>query len=183
MSVSVGCCWDLKPANLGRGGVGAVAVAAGVSRSTVTGAFAELDRPSDLPEGRSRRAGGGRKRAAEKDPGLPAALEALVDPQTRGDPESPLRWTCKSDRQLATMLTGQGHPVSERTVARLLHEAGLQLAGQRQDHRGQSAPGSQRAVRAHQREVRRYMRAGDPVISRGHQEEGTRRRPCQERRP
>lgn len=85
---------------LGRGGVSAVARASGVSSPTVDKAVAELDEPV-APSGRVRRPGGGRKRLTERDPGLVAALEALVDPATRGDPESPLRWTSKSTRQLA----------------------------------------------------------------------------------
>ena len=112
---------------LGWGGVSAVARAAGVSRTTVTLAVADVEAPPELPEGRSRRAGGGRKRALEKDPALAAALDALVDPATRGDPESPLRWTCRSTRMLAAALTAAGHPVSERTVAALLAQDGFSL--------------------------------------------------------
>ena len=81
---------------LGWGGIAAVARAAGVARSTVTIAVAELDAPPQVEPGRSRRAGGGRKAVVDNDPGLAQALDALVDPVTRGDPESPLRWTCKS---------------------------------------------------------------------------------------
>ncbi len=150
---------------LGRGGVVAVAVAAGVSRSTVTSAVAELDLPSDLPEGRSRRAGGGRKAAAVKDPGLPAALEALVDPETRGDLESPLRWTCKSTRQLARTLTAQGHPVSERTVAALLHQAGYSLQANAKTTEGKQHPDRDAQFGHINTMVRRYLKTGDPVIS------------------
>ena len=150
---------------LGRGGVVAVAGAAGVSRSTVTNAVAELDLGTKLPEGRSRRAGGGRKGAADKDPGLPAALDALVDPETRGDPESPLRWTCKSTRQLATTLTAQGHPVSDRTVARLLHEAGYSLQANAKTAEGKQHPDRDAQFGHINTMVRRYLKTGDPVIS------------------
>ena len=143
----------------------AVAVAAGVSRSTVTNALAELDLPSDLPEGRSRRAGGGRKAAAVKDPGLPAALETLVDPETRGDPESPLRWTCKSTRQLSRTLTAQGHPVSERTVAALLHQAGYSLQANAKTTEGKQHPDRDAQFGRINMMVRRYLKTGDPVVS------------------
>ena len=88
---------------------------------------------------RVRRPGGGRRPVTETDPGLLAALESLVEPVTRGDPESPLRWTCKSTRRLAEELTRQGHPVGPRTVAALLHDGRVQPAGQPQDPRRASA--------------------------------------------
>src|SRR6266545_5602982 len=110
---------------LGRGGITAIAKATGTSRQTVHTALAELDDPGGvgrLPAGRIRRPGGGRKPLTRTDPGLLAALDALVDPDTRGDPQSPLRWTCKSTAQLAGALTAQGHPVSDDTVGRLLKQ-------------------------------------------------------------
>ena len=105
---------------LGWGGVTRVARAAGVTRPTIHAALHELDQPAPPPT-RVRRAGGGRKRQRDHDPTLLADLEALIDPQTRGDPMSPLRWTCKSTRQLAAALQTQGHAVSHHMVARLLH--------------------------------------------------------------
>ena len=150
---------------LGWGGVSAVARAAGVSRSTVTIAVAELDRPPLAGEGRSRRPGAGRKPATVKDPGLAAALDALVDPVTRGDPESPLRWTCKSTRQLAAALTGAGHPVSERTVAGLLHDAGYSLQANAKTTEGKHHPDRDGQFAHINDTVRRYRRSGDPVIS------------------
>ena len=150
---------------LGWGGVSAVARVAGVARSTVTIAVAELDKPPAVAEGRSRRPGGGRKPAAVKDPELVSALDALVDPVTRGDPESPLRWTCKSTRQLATTLTAQGHPVSERTVAGLLQDAGYSLQANAKTTEGKQHP-DRDAQFAHINDtVRRYRKSGDPVIS------------------
>src|SRR6266511_1816233 len=104
---------------LGRGGIAAVARAAGMARSTVELGTAEIDQGA-VPAGRVRRSGAGRPKATERDPGLLAALDALVEPTARGDPESPLRWTCKSTRKLADELAAQGHPVSAKTVARLL---------------------------------------------------------------
>ena len=115
---------------LGRGGVSVVARAAGVSRPTVHKALVELAGPPVLmTPARSRRAGGGRKRAVEVDPGLKDALEALVDPDSRGDPESPLRWTVKSTRQLAEALRVSGHSVSHVVVAEILHSLHYSLQG------------------------------------------------------
>src|ERR1035437_3621539 len=125
---------------LGWGGVSSVARVAGVARSTVTVAVAELEVPTRVPEGRSRRVGGGRKSSVEKDPGLVGALDALVDPGTRGDPESPLRWTCKSTRQLARTLTAAGHPVSDRTTASLLHQGGYSLQANAKTTEGAQHP-------------------------------------------
>jgi len=111
---------------LGHGGITRVARAAHVSRTTVHAALAELDQAA--PEGeRSRRGGGGRTSRQEADPTLLGDLEALIEPGTRGDPLSPLRWTCKSTRQLAGALRAQGHRVSHQTVARLLHQLDAQF--------------------------------------------------------
>ena len=150
---------------LGWGGVSAVARAAGVSRSTVTVAVAEMQVSTAVAEGRSRRAGGGRKSAAVKDPGLVAALDALVDPATRGDPESPLRWTCKSTRQLAAALSAAGHPVSERTTAALLHQAGYSLQANAKTTEGRQHPDRDGQFAHINDTVRRYLKTGDPVIS------------------
>jgi hypothetical protein len=150
---------------LGWGGVSAVARVAGVARSTVTIAVADLETPPVVAEGRSRRPGGGRKSAAAKDPGLVSGLDALVDPVTRGDPESPLRWTCKSTRQLATALTAQGHPVSERTVAGLLHDAGYSLQANAKTTEGRQHPDRDGQFPHINDTVRRFRRSGDPVIS------------------
>lgn len=113
---------------LGAGGAAAVAAAVGVAADTVRRGRAELNDLAAAPVGRSRKPGGGRKRAEAHDPQLLAALEALIDPDTRGDPESPLRWTTKSLRTLAKALREQGHQVSEFVVRRLLkHELGYSL--------------------------------------------------------
>jgi hypothetical protein len=113
---------------LGHGGVAVVARAAGVSRVTVTGGVRELE-AGDEPLGRTRRSGGGRKSVTKTDPGVRAALLALVEPESRGDPESPLRWTTKSLRHLADELAGAGHQVSAPTVAGLLREENFSLQG------------------------------------------------------
>jgi Rhodopirellula transposase DDE domain len=113
---------------LGHGGVAAVARAAGVSRVTVSAGASELEAVSE-PPGRARRPGGGRRRAADADPGLVPALLALVEPEERGDPMSPLRWTIKSTRNLADELTRQGHKVSADTAGNLLRAEGFSLQG------------------------------------------------------
>ena len=150
---------------LGWGGVSSVARVAGVARSTVTVAVAELEVPTRVPEGRSRRVGGGRKSSVEKDPGLVGALDALVDPGTRGDPESPLRWTCKSTRQLARTLTAAGHPVSDRTTASLLHQAGYSLQANAKTTEGAQHPDRNGQFAHINDTVAGYLQAGDPVIS------------------
>src|SRR5579883_1460276 len=111
---------------LGRGGVTMVSAATGISRRAIHLGLRELREPP-LPGRRVRREGGGRKRLVEHDPALAEDLERLIEPLTRGDPQSPLRWTCKSTRQLAAELRQQGHHVSHMAVARLLHELGYSL--------------------------------------------------------
>ena len=113
---------------LGHGGIKVVAAAAEVSAVTVLRGVAELEGGGE-PLSRARRPGGGRKRVADTDPALKAALLALVDPESRGDPQSPLRWTTKSTRHLAAALTAAGHQVSAPTVAALLKEESFSLQG------------------------------------------------------
>jgi hypothetical protein len=148
---------------LGRGGISAVARAAGMSRPTVAKAVAELDQPP--PAGRIRRPGGGRRRLTDNDPGLVAALEALVDPETRGDPESPLRWTCKSTRQLADALCAVGHQISYHTVGELLHGLGYSLQANVKTREGASHPDRDAQFRYLSGQVSVYLGAGDPVVS------------------
>ena len=113
---------------LGHGGIAAVVAATGLARNTVVKGLQELEAgPTTLLENerqRSRQPGGGRKRLAETDKGLLADLDAMVEPSTRGDPQSPLRWTCKSTRQLSVALRGKGHAVSPQSVATLLAAQG-----------------------------------------------------------
>jgi len=114
--------------DLGWGGVSTVAAATGLARNTIAVGIRDLGQRRTYPDepvvARVRTSGGGRKRVTEIDPGLQAALNALVDPVTRGHPESPLRWTCKSTTKLAEELQRQHHPVTDRTVATLLKMAG-----------------------------------------------------------
>src|SRR5260370_20684344 len=116
---------------IGYGGVSVVARATGVSRRAITEGMKELKKPKShkvrLEEARIRRRGAGRKRTVDKDPSLLEDLDRLVDPLTRGDPESPLRWTCKSVRRLAEELQREGHAVSYQTVAELLHAMNYSL--------------------------------------------------------
>lgn len=153
---------------LGRGGVTAVARATGMSRTTITAGKRELELPTKQREQnalRVRRPGGGRRPLAETDPELLAALEALVEPVTRGDPESPLRWTCKSTSKLAAELTRQKHPVSDRTVATLLKQAGYSLQANRKAREGASHPDRNAQFEYLNESVQRFHRRGQPAIS------------------
>src|SRR5437588_772939 len=149
---------------LGHGGIRLVARAAAVREATVALGVTELD-SGEEPLGRARRPGGGRKRVAEADPGLRPALLALVDPGTRGDPMSPLRWTAKSTRNLAAELTQQGHRVSADTVGDLLREEGFSLQGNAKTIEGRRHPDRDAQFRYVAARAREHMDAGDPVIS------------------
>src|SRR5437588_13099645 len=128
-----------EAAAIGRGGIARVSRATGVSRRAITSGLDELKAP-DSGVGRIRRPGGGRKRTVENDATLRADLERLIDPVTRGDPESPLRWTCKSVRKLAGELQAVGHRVSHRLVADLLHDLGYSLQANRKSLEGGDHP-------------------------------------------
>jgi len=155
---------------IGYGGVSAVARATGVSRRAIAEGIKELSQQKVSREGRSwqsriRRKGAGRKRTVDKDPALLEDLDRLVDPVTRGDPESPLRWTCKSVRKLAEELQQEGHAVSYQTVAEMLHELDYSLQANQK-----TLEGSQHADRDQQfeyinRKAQRYLKQGEPVIS------------------
>src|SRR5919198_4103072 len=149
---------------LGRGGIAAVARASGMARSTVELGTAEIDQGA-VPAGRVRRSGAGRSKATDRDPGLLQALDALVEPTARGDPESPLRWTCKSTRNLADELTAQGHPVSAKTVARLLAGMGYSLQAPPQQGGGAPHPARDGQLRYVNEQAREHLAAGQPVIS------------------
>jgi Rhodopirellula transposase DDE domain len=151
---------------LGHGGVRAVARVAGVSESTVREGVFELEEGRDpFPDGRARRDGGGRKSAEELDAGLVPALLALVEPDERGDPQSPLRWTTKSLRHLATELTRQGHPVSAPTAGRLLRAAGFSLQANAKTLEGAQHPDRDAQFRYINEQVKDHQAAGEPVIS------------------
>ncbi len=150
----------------GRGGISQVAEASGVSWPTVQKSVRELEQPEPaLPPDRSRRAGGGRKPVELKDPGLMEALDALVDPDSRGDPESPLRWTVKSTRQLADALRAQGHPVSHRVVGELLHSMGYSLQLNRKTIEGAQHPDRTAQFNYLHDQIEHYLKAGQPVVS------------------
>ncbi len=134
-----------------------------MSANTVRKGRTELDQGAASV--RVRAPGGGRKRAAEKDPGLLAALDDLVDPETRGDPESPLRWTTKSTRTLADTLTAQGHPVSHVRVGELLHALGYSLQANAKVVEGKQHPDRDAQFRHINATVRRFFKTGDPVVS------------------
>jgi transposase len=151
---------------LGHGGIRAVAEAAGVSATTVRRGVAELESGGDsLPVGRARRAGGGRRRADDQDPELAAALLGLVEPDERGDPMSPLRWTTKSLRHLAEQLARQGHRVSAPTVGRLLRENGFSLQGTAKTLEGAQHPDRDAQFTYINEQVKAHQAAGEPVIS------------------
>ncbi len=127
--------------NIGYGGVSLVSRACGLSRVTITKGVKEL-RQKPLHGERVRRKGAGRPKLVTYDPELPRLLESLVEPLTLGDPESPLRWTCKSTRALALELTARRHPISHEKVAQLLRDMDYSLQGNRkteegEDHQGQ----------------------------------------------
>ena len=156
---------------LGRGGTIAVTKATGILGKRILAGRRDLqvlqsDPPTEPPHAqRLRRAGAGRKPLKEKDPGLVSALEALIDPVTRGDPESPLRWTCKSTRKLAKELTAQGHPVSARKVAQLLAELDYSLQANRKTREGTQHPHRNAQFEYIARRAKEFHAEGQPVIS------------------
>src|ERR1019366_542489 len=149
---------------LGRGGIGGVARLAVVHPDAVGRGARELERGIE-PDGRVRRAGAGRPAATRTDPGLVTAVRALVDPQTRGDPESPLRWTTKSTANLADALTAAGHRVSPDTVGRLLKADGFSLQGNAKTVEGAQHPDRDGQFRHINELVSAFQGAGEPVIS------------------
>jgi transposase len=149
---------------LGHGGIRAVARAAGVSETTVRKGVDELE-AGEEPLGRVRRPGGGRKRAADVDPRLRPALLTLVEPDVRGDPMSPPRWTTKSTRNLAAELTRQGHKVSADTVGDLLRKEGFSPQANAKTIEGKQHPDRDAQFRCINDQAKDHMGAGDPVIS------------------
>jgi hypothetical protein len=149
---------------LGHGGIRLVAAAAGAAEVTVSAGARELE-SGEEPLGRARRPGGGRKPLPGTDPGLVPALLALVEPEERGDPESPLRWTGKSVRALAGELTRQGHKVSADTVHKLLKAEGFSLQGNAKTIEGAQHPDRDGQFRYISEQARAHLASGDPVIS------------------
>ena len=150
---------------LGYGGVSTVHRACGLSRKAIAKGVGEIEAGAAPLAGRIRRPGAGRKNLTETDPALLAALDGLIDGGTRGDPESPLRWICKSTRTLAAELSHQQHPVSYVRVAQLLHEQNYSLQGNRKLEEGEDHPDRDAQFRHINRCVKRALAAGEPVIS------------------
>lgn len=149
---------------LGRGGIEAVARAAGVSRRVVRVGRQEVEGPLE-PTQRVRRPGGGRKPLPETDPTLLADLESLVDPDTRGDPSSPLRWTCKSTRRLAAALSERGHRISASGVRRLLRQLGYRMQANAKTREGKQHPDRDAQFHYLNEQVREHIGEGAPVLS------------------
>jgi len=156
---------------LGRGGIAAVVVATGISKSRIRAGIADLEEhriaPSTSParSQRVRRPGAGRPPLLEKDPTLLDDLDHLIEPVTRGDPESPLRWTCKSKDKLAAELNALGHKVSASKVGRLLHDLGYSLQVVRKTREGDQSPDRNAQFEHINRTAKKFIAKGQPVVS------------------
>jgi len=150
---------------LGSGGARIVFEATGVAQDVIRRGRDELDDPEPFAVGQSRGSGGGRKRAEVLDPGLAESLDALVEPETRGDPMNPLRWTTKSLSHLVGGLTRLGHQCTENVVARILHEAGYSLQGNAKTMEGKQHPDRDAQFRYLNEQVKAALAAGEPVVS------------------
>jgi len=151
--------------SLGRGGISLVARALEMSHDRISRGIQDLKSETKLSPDRIRRPGGGRKKQLESDPALKEDLERLISPYTRGDPESPLRWTCKSVRKLAAELNRQGHSVSHSTVATLLREMNYSLQANRKTTEGKQHPDRNAQFEYINQRVRARQKRGQPVIS------------------
>jgi hypothetical protein len=160
-------CWAATEAQaLGYGGISIVAEALGIARGTLHAGLAEVqERETAIVPQRVRRCGGGRQPLTEKDPMVMEALNDLVEPTTRGDPESPLRWTCKSTTRLAQELESAGHPISQRSVCTLLHAQHYSLQANRKTREGSSHPDRDAQFQYINAHVKQFQRAKQPVIS------------------
>lgn len=160
-------CWAATEAQaLGYGGISIVAEALGIARGTIHAGLAEVqERETAIVPQRVRRCGGGRQPLTEKDPMVMEALNDLVEPTTRGDPESPLRWTCKSTTRLAQELERAGHPISQRSVCTLLHAQHYSLQANRKTREGSSHPDRDAQFQYINAHVKQFQRAKQPVIS------------------
>ena len=151
--------------SLGRGGIAQVSRACGLSRQAIGHGIAEVKAATPLPAGRIRRAGAGRKKIEVRDPTLVKAIESLIEDQTRGDPESPLRWICKSTRSIAAALARKKHPVSHTKVAQLLHEQQYSLQGNRKTEEGADHIDRDAQFQHINSAVRKQLAKAGPVIS------------------
>lgn len=150
---------------IGYGGVSLVARNTGISRRAITAALREIDTRATPPPGRVRNPGAGRKSALERYPDLPNAVERLVEPLTRGDPESPLRWTCKSTRRISGELKKQGTVVSSRVVRRVLHDLRYRLQANRKTMEGKQHPDRNAQFEYINDRTTSALADGQPVIS------------------
>jgi transposase len=150
---------------IGWGGISIVSRATGLSRKAISQGIKELQGEERANEGRIRRKGGGRKTTVSKDPRLKEELDLLVEPVTRGDPESPLRWTSKSVRKLAKELTQQGHQVSHQLVSELLHALGYSLQANRKTHEGGGHQDRDAQFEHINAQAKAFLAAEEPVIS------------------
>jgi transposase len=150
---------------LGWGGISAVSRATGLSRKAISHGIQELQEEDGVAEGRIRRIGGGRKKTVSKDASLQEDLERLVEPVTRGDPESPLRWTCKSVRKLAEELRMLGHQVSHELVSQVLHELGYSLQANRKTREGGTHQDRDAQFAHLNAQAEAFLAAGEPVVS------------------
>jgi len=150
--------------SLGYGGISKVSRACGLSRKAIAQGMHEICDRNTMP-GRIRRSGAGRKKITARDPDILASLEYLIEPETRGDPESPLRWICKSTRALAAQLTRKKHPVSHEKVAQLLREQNYSLQSNRKTEEGADHPDRDAQFRHINAEVKQALASGIPVIS------------------
>lgn len=151
--------------SLGWGGVAAVSEATGLAESTIRRGLRELETNDPLPEGAQRKSGGGRKQAEACDPRLIDTLNKLVEPSTLGDPQSPLRWTTKSTRSLATELTKQGHAVGPTTVRKLLRGLGYSLQANRKTREGKDHSDRDAQFRFINRRVKSQLKSKQPSLS------------------
>jgi transposase len=155
----------VEAVTMGWGGISAVSRATGVSQRAIRQGIKELQEERGGSSGRIRRAGGGRKKTVAKDPNLCQDLERLVEPVTRGDPESPLRWTCKSVRKLAWELQQMGHQVSYQLVSELLHELGYSLQANRKTREGGEHPDRDAQFEHINTKAEAFLAMGEPVVS------------------
>ena len=150
---------------LGYGGISKVRLACGLSRKAIAKGIHEIQKRIQPPEGKIRRSGAGRKSITEQDPSIARALDQLIEPETIGDPESPLRWLCKSTRSLSVELGLRGHPISHAKVAQLLHDQNYSLQSNRKSEEGEDHPDRDAQFRHINKQVKEALRAGLPVIS------------------
>ncbi|MCI0534336.1 MAG: ISAzo13 family transposase [Verrucomicrobiales bacterium] len=150
---------------LGYGGISKVRLACGLSRKAIAKGIHEIQNGIQPPEGKMRRPGAGRKSITQEDPSIMKALDQLIEPETIGDPESPLRWLCKSTRSLSVELGRRRHPISHAKVAQLLHEQNYSLQSNRKTEEGEDHPDRDAQFRHINKQVKEALRAGLPVIS------------------